>query len=94
MVKHNQNGLFVKARNSQKIAEACNKLLENVELRKRLGEEARKTVEEKFTWKLIAKKFDRLYKKLYPNGKNHKNGKNSKNHKNHKRHKNKKSKKK
>lgn len=79
LVKHGHNGLFVKPRNSQKIAEACNKLLENDELRKKLGENARKTIEEQFNWKKIAIKFDRLYRKVHPNGKNGKNGKNNKN---------------
>jgi len=64
LVKHNYNGLFVKTRNSQKIAEACNRLLKNDELRKKLGETARETVSKKFTWKIIASKFDRLYKKI------------------------------
>ena len=64
LVKHGYNGLFVKVRNSKEIAAACNKLLEDDELRKKLGENARKTVEEKFTWKQIAQKFIRLYKKL------------------------------
>jgi len=64
LVKHGYNGLFVKVRNSKEIASACNKLLEDDELRKKLGENARKTVEEKFTWKQIAQKFNRLYKKL------------------------------
>jgi glycosyltransferase involved in cell wall biosynthesis len=64
LVKHGYNGLFVKVRNSREIASACNKLLEDDELRRKLGENARKTVEEKFTWKQIAQKFNRLYKKL------------------------------
>lgn len=81
LIKHNHNGLFVKARNSKKIAEACNKLLKNDKLRKKMGQAARETVEKSFTWKKIAVKFDRLYKK-YGNGKHHKNGKNNKNSKN------------
>lgn len=75
LIKHNVNGLFVRPRNSQKIAEACNKLLENEELRQKMGEAARKTVEEKFTWKKTALSFYRLYKKFCPvngrNGKSH-----------------------
>lgn len=65
LVKEGYNGFFVKARSSKEIAEACNKLLENDELRKKMGENARRTIEEKFTWKIIAKKFDRLYKKIF-----------------------------
>lgn len=69
LVKHNFNGLFIRPRNSQKIADACNKLLENDELRKKMGEAARKTVEEKFTWKKTALKFHRLYRKVGKNNK-------------------------
>ncbi len=63
LVKHNVNGLFVRPRNAQKIADACNKLLKDDKLREKMGEAARKTVEEKFTWKKIALKYHRLYKK-------------------------------
>jgi len=68
LVKHNINGFFVKPRNSKNIAETCNKLLENDELRKKMGEAAKKTIEEKFTWKITALKFHHLYRKI---GKNH-----------------------
>ncbi len=72
LVKHNVNGLFVRPRNSQKIAEACNKLLKDDKLREKMGDAARKTVEEKFNWKKIALKFHRLYKKhARPNNRNH-----------------------
>ncbi|MCK5044334.1 glycosyltransferase family 4 protein [Candidatus Parcubacteria bacterium] len=69
LVKSGYNGVFVKHRNSKKIAEAVNKLLKNDELRKTMGENARKTIEEKFTWKIAALKFHRLYKKINRNGK-------------------------
>jgi len=67
LVKHNQNGLFVRPRNSQAIADACNKLLANDELRHKLAEQARKTIEEKFSWKTIGEQFDKLYHR-YGNG--------------------------
>lgn len=70
LVKQNVNGLFVRSRNSQKIAIACNKLIENDKLRKKMGEAARQTVEEKFTWKRTALKFHRLYRKMVRNGRN------------------------
>ncbi len=69
LVKSGYNGLFVRVRNSSKIAEACNKLLENDELRKKMGENARKTVEKKFTWQRTAKKFNSLYKRVCGNNK-------------------------
>jgi len=77
LVKQNHNGLFVKPRNSEKISNACNKLINDDNLRKKMGEAARKTVEEKFTWDKSGIKFNRLYKNITGlNGKNGKNGKN------------------
>jgi len=61
-VKDGVNGLFVKPRNSTDIAEKVNKILHDEKLQKRLGENARKTVLEKFTWKKIANKFMSIYK--------------------------------
>lgn len=69
LIKQGVNGFFVKPRNSKQIAGACNKLLENDELRKKMGETARKTIEEKFAWKKIALKFHRLYRKIGKNNK-------------------------
>ncbi len=66
-VKDGLNGFLIKPRNSTQIAEKCNKLLENEKLRKRMGESARKTVEQKFTWKEIAQKYIRIYKRNYSN---------------------------
>lgn len=78
-IKNGINGVLIKAENSQMIAEACNRLLGNQELRLKMGENARKTIEQKFTWEKIAEKFYRLYKKIYQNGKNIKNDKIEKN---------------
>ena len=62
-VKDGYNGFFVRPRNSNQIAKAVNKLLEDEELRNKLGANARKTVEEKFDWEKISQKFLRIYKK-------------------------------
>jgi len=70
LVKSGYNGLFVKARNSKNIANVCNRILRNDKLREKMGENARKSVEEKFTWKKTAMKFHRLYKKICRNGRN------------------------
>jgi glycosyltransferase involved in cell wall biosynthesis len=64
LIKSGYNGLFVKSRNSSQIAKVCNNLLEDDDLRKKMGENARKTVLEKFTWQKTALKFNRLYKKI------------------------------
>lgn len=71
-VKNGINGFLIRPRSARQIAQACNKLLENDELRKKMGEAARKTVEERFTWRKIAQKYIRIYKKAYTNGSNKK----------------------
>jgi glycosyltransferase involved in cell wall biosynthesis len=70
LVKGGYNGIFVKPRNSSEIAQACNKILTNEELMEKMGENARKTVLEKFTWDKTALKFHRLYNRINPTNKN------------------------
>ncbi len=74
-VKNGVNGILIRPRSTRQIVEACNKLLENEELRNKMGEAARQTIEQKFTWKKIAQKHIRIYKKAYLNGNNKKSGK-------------------
>ncbi len=61
LVKNGQNGLIVRPRNSTDIAQKCNRLLEDDKLRKRLGENARRDVEEKFCWEKVVERFEALY---------------------------------
>lgn len=63
-VKDGYNGFFVRSRNATDIAQKVNKLLEDKDLRKRMGEHARATVLKKFTWSHIARKFHALYSKV------------------------------
>jgi glycosyltransferase involved in cell wall biosynthesis len=76
-VKNGVNGFLIRPKSSRQIAEACNRLLENDELRKRMGDASRETVQKKFTWKKIAQTYIRIYKKAYRNedSKKKKNGK-------------------
>ena len=69
-VKEGYNGLFVRPRNSLEIVEKVNKLLDNASLRLKMGQNARKSVEEKFSWEMIAHKFELSYAKFAkkPNG--------------------------
>lgn len=60
-VKDGFNGLFVRPRNAKDIADKVNKILENDALRRQMGKNARHIVEEKFSWKIIARKFMRMY---------------------------------
>lgn len=66
-VKNNLNGFLVRARSAKAIAKAVNQILRNEDLQKKMGLEARRTVEEKFDWKIIAKKFINYYKIAYEN---------------------------
>ena len=68
-IKNGVNGFLIRPRNSAQITEAVNKLLENDGLRKKMGENARKIVEKKFVWHIIAEKYKRIYKNFYKNGK-------------------------
>lgn len=64
-VKSGYNGFLVRARSAKEIAEKVNKILKNPELEQKLGENARKIVEEKFSWKLISQKFHTVYEQAY-----------------------------
>lgn len=68
-VKQGFNGFFVRPRSTREIAMAVNTLLENDELRRKMGENARKIVFKKFSWQKIANKFFRLYLKNLNNSK-------------------------
>jgi len=63
-VKEGYNGLFVRPRNSTEIVEKVNKLLDNESFRLKMGQNARKSVEEKFSWDLIAHKFELSYERF------------------------------
>ena len=64
MVKDGYNGFFVRPRNPKEIAEKVNLLLSNEPLRKKMGENARQTVLERFTWTKIAERFENMYKEF------------------------------
>ena len=53
----------MRARNAKEIAQKVNYLLENDELRKKMGERAHEIVAEKYTWKKLAERFERIYEK-------------------------------
>lgn len=73
-VKDRVNGLFVRSRNAEDIAAKVNMILENPDLAAKMGKAARATVINKFHWELIAKRFERMYLELSPNGEQHKLG--------------------
>ena len=55
------NGILIRPGSVRDIAKAIVFLLDNPSIRKKMGNKARKTVEEKFSWKLAAKKTSSIY---------------------------------
>lgn len=62
-VKDGYNGFFVRPRNSAEIVEKVNRLLDNSGFCHKMGQNARKSVELKFSWDKIAARFERMYEK-------------------------------
>lgn len=63
-VKDGYNGFFVRPRNSTQIVEKVNKLLDDAVLRRKMGENARKSVEKRFSWQIIAHRFELIYNRF------------------------------
>ncbi|MDO8461167.1 MAG: glycosyltransferase family 4 protein [bacterium] len=63
-VKEGYNGFFVRPRNSTEIVEKVNQLLANESIRYKMGQNARKSVEQKFSWEIIARRFERMYEEF------------------------------
>ncbi len=61
IINEGVNGFLVRARNSREIADLVNLLLADDKLRAKIGEQAHKTVVEKFSWEKIALRFEKLY---------------------------------
>jgi len=61
VVTHGQNGLLVPARNPEALVNAALTLLGDESLRKRLGQNARQLMIEKYSWDMIIKKIEKVY---------------------------------
>ncbi len=64
VIIHNQTGLLVPPADGKALARAILELLENREKAKRLGENGRRLVEEKFSQKSMIEKIEDLYREL------------------------------
>lgn len=64
IVKDGYNGMLVRARNAQEIADKVNLLLQDENLRLKMAKNARRTIEEKFSWEEVSVKFERIYSKF------------------------------
>ena len=63
IVKDGVNGFLVRPKSSNEIAKKVNLLIENEKLRYKMGENAYRTVVERFNWDKIATKFYHLYER-------------------------------
>ncbi len=63
-VKDGQNGFFIKPRNSQDMAEKINILFDNEPLRLKMAKRAREIAVKKFSWEMIAHRFENIYQKF------------------------------
>ena len=59
-----ENALIVPPKDSEALAKAMLILIKNPDLRKKLGRNGRRLVEEKYSWDKITKKIERIYKEL------------------------------
>jgi len=64
VITHGKNGILVPPKSPEKIAEAISLLLEDEQIRKKLGENARKTIEEKYTWDILSNNYLKYYTSL------------------------------
>lgn len=63
VIKDGYNGFLIRARSPKAITESVNKILNNEKLAQKLGENAYKTVIEKFDWNVITPQFENVYLK-------------------------------
>ena len=65
VVKNGVNGYLVRAKSPKAIYKKVNYLLGHDNIRVKMGEEARRTVEERFNWTKIAERFHKYYEQAY-----------------------------
>lgn len=62
VVEDGENGILVPPKSPRKMAEAISVLLDDKGFRKLLGENARKAIEEKYTWDVVTDRIESCYK--------------------------------
>lgn len=64
IIENGKNGFMVAPKNVDELSNAIKKVLEDSSLKMRIAEAGYKTVKEKFTWEIVLKKMDELYKNM------------------------------
>jgi glycosyltransferase involved in cell wall biosynthesis len=65
IIQHMKNGVLVPPRNPETMAEALSKILSQEGLRIQMGKEARRIVEDKFTWKENIRQLQKIYDEFF-----------------------------
>jgi glycogen synthase len=73
VVDHDRTGILVSPGKPDELGAALRRLLENPEVARRMGEEGRRRVEEMFSWSIIARKTEELYREAIEEFKSHEN---------------------
>ncbi len=61
LVEHGKNGLIIEPKNSEQLVTAIQTLLNDKNLRKRLGQNSRRLVVERYSWDIVIKKLELVY---------------------------------
>ena len=61
VIRNGYNGILIPPKRSESLAKAIMKLLENEKLRENLGRNARRTVQEKYSWPIVLGEMEQLY---------------------------------
>lgn len=64
IVRHNKNGLLVPPKNSSALAEALKTLIQNPEMRRHMGVEGRKIVQQEFSQEIVIEQTLSLYQQM------------------------------
>ena len=64
IIHDKRNGILIPPRSPKIIAKTISMLLDDEELRRKLGENARRTIEKEYTWDVISNKFLKYYESL------------------------------
>lgn len=68
LIKHGENGYLVPPRDSLAISDAVEALCADQSLSRRLGDNGRRLVEERFTWDIAGRNFCKLYSRVLSEG--------------------------
>ena len=68
LIQHNVNGLLFESENPEALAKSLSLLLGQASLREKLGKEARRTIDARYSLDSVADQYIKLYRKLLSEG--------------------------